>query len=198
MTSATDEWRTTDAHEWLARRLTDVAVWRTQKSQAKLLHSGTAAPGASSGCPSFFGDPPPDQAAWIASSRHRGRQGQHIIPIHMGMAQSAAMKLEANEVAIRSRMITGDSGGVQTGSSGPRLAPGHLRRIRVVGSQVGSSQGLARRGVGPLCFRSNERPPLQPPGEHAQGTQPALFDDVYVYALAAPKCGGWGLRFWLS
>ena len=52
---------------------------------------------------------------------------------------------------------------------------------------------LAQIGAVPLHSGLNERQPLQPPGELAQAFVPALFDDVY--ALAAPKCGGWGLRY---
>ena len=91
---------------------------KSRGPQAKLASLRIRGPGRLVRLPILLRRSPPDQAAWIASSQHRGRRRQHIMRI--GMAQAAAMKSEANEVAIRSRIITGDSGGMQMGSPAER------------------------------------------------------------------------------
>jgi hypothetical protein len=47
--------------------------------------------------------------------------------------------------------------------------------------------GLAPDAELPLHFAANERTHFQPPGDFAQGLQPAQFHDGH--ARAAPKCG---------
>jgi hypothetical protein len=61
---------------------------------------------------------------------------------------------------------------------------------------AGIETALAESEALPLHFASDEYLHLQPTGELAQGFKPAQFHDGHD--PAAPKSGGWHLRFWLT